>query len=211
MRLGPALICGVWFGETERRRGAYVSGQAPSPPPVAGAARLTIGVAPGAATPEVVRPAVATFSWMPRSKRPSPLDRATQMRQQVDFILEDEGDGWWGALPPLACTVLDVPRARLAGSKHEYWLVRVRPAIPSEHRSSREASGEGEPAERALVYHGGGQVGRVPAKGAWALPVYPIHPAVPEDRMQFERGELWEGKKVRLRLMDAATGGAPLW
>jgi len=46
----------------------------------------------------------------------------------AEFLLEDQGDGWWHCPSPLRCRVLDGPTAREAGTER-YWLVHTDPLI----------------------------------------------------------------------------------
>jgi hypothetical protein len=46
----------------------------------------------------------------------------------TEFLLEDEGDGWWHCPSPLRCKVLDGPASR-AGETGRFWLVETDPVI----------------------------------------------------------------------------------
>jgi hypothetical protein len=46
----------------------------------------------------------------------------------TEFLLEDQGDGWWHCPSPLRCRVLDGPAARV-GRSERYWLVETDPLI----------------------------------------------------------------------------------
>ena len=114
------------------------------------------------------------------------------MGSQVDFYVEDQGDGWWIAPPVLACRVLGDPAPRLHGSRDPHWLVEVTPPVRHHQR--------GGEAKRLLVRFYRAENG--PRSGDWAtgsLPAYPVDPQVPTDRMEFETSELWPGAKIEVR------------
>lgn len=46
----------------------------------------------------------------------------------VDFLIEDQGDGWWHCPSPLECIILDGPVA-VSAAGGEFWLVQTEPAI----------------------------------------------------------------------------------
>ena len=46
----------------------------------------------------------------------------------VDFVIEDQGDGWWHCPSPLECFILDGPAA-VPAAGGDFWLVRTAPAI----------------------------------------------------------------------------------
>lgn len=46
----------------------------------------------------------------------------------VDFLIEDQGDGWWQCPSPLECSIEDGPAA-VPSAGGDFWLVRTEPAI----------------------------------------------------------------------------------
>jgi hypothetical protein len=46
----------------------------------------------------------------------------------TEFLLEDQGDGWWHCPSPLRCEVIDRP-ASYENRSARYWLVRTSPDI----------------------------------------------------------------------------------
>jgi hypothetical protein len=46
----------------------------------------------------------------------------------TEFLLVDQGDGWWHCPSPLRCQVIDGP-APYAGFSEPFWLVRTSPDI----------------------------------------------------------------------------------
>jgi hypothetical protein len=56
------------------------------------------------------------------------LRRSYHGVMQPDFLLKDQGDGWWHCPSPLECFILDGP-ALVPDVGGEFWLVRTEPAI----------------------------------------------------------------------------------
>lgn len=100
-----------------------------------------------------------------------------------EFLLEDEGDGWWHCPSPLRCRVLDGPASR-AGETDLFWLVETDPVIEW-HGDPQYPWGADhpllhpmEPTPYALVM-ATGRPPLFPDHGAidGGVPVYPVLPS----------------------------------
>jgi hypothetical protein len=95
----------------------------------------------------------------------------------TEFLVEDQGDGWWHCATPLRCVVMDGPAPYFpprpeAQLPETYWLVRTDPRIEWDGDQRFEARWGAdhplcrpiEPTSRALVM----------ASSPWSGPIDPI-------------------------------------
>ena len=106
--------------------------------------------------------------------------RSYHVAMRPDFLLGDQGDGWWHCPSPLKCFILDGP-AWVPGADGEFWLVRTEPAIRWNGDSSlgdrwgrdHPLAHPFEPTSLALVM-AASRYGRTDLTGDFGVPVYPV-------------------------------------
>ena len=109
---------------------------------------------------------------------------------EVEFLIEDEGDGWWHCTTPLRCHVVDGPTAwfpERPGARwpETYWLVRTDP--PIEWRGDERFAARWGPDHAlclpieatpfALVMASSPWSGPIDPSRATGIPVYPVRGA----------------------------------
>jgi hypothetical protein len=107
-------------------------------------------------------------------------ERSYDVVMEPDFLLEDQGDGWWHCSSPLTCFILDGP-ASVPDAGGEFWLVRTKPSIQWDGEPKYEArSGPDHPLAKPLhatnlaLVMAASRYGRTDLNGDWSIPVYPV-------------------------------------
>lgn len=96
-----------------------------------------------------------------------------------DFILEDQGDGWWHCPSPLSCFIIDGPAPKFGD---DFWLVRTDPAIRwignARYSTDHPLHHPIEPTNFALVMAASRHGHDFSFGDSWSIPVYPVagHP-----------------------------------
>ena len=105
----------------------------------------------------------------------------------TEFLVEDQGDGWWHCPTPLRCVVVDGPAPRFpprpdARWPETYWLVRTDPPIEwngdtrfaarwgADHPLCRPIA----PTSLALIMASSPSGGPIDPERAGSVPVYPV-------------------------------------
>ena len=113
------------------------------------------------------------------------------MTMTTEFLVEDQGDGWWHCPMPLHCVVVDGPAPFFpprpdASWPETYWLVRTDPRIEWNGDLRFEARWGADhplcrpivPTSFALVMASSPSSGPIDSVHAVSVPVYPV-PGVP--------------------------------